>query len=222
MNHNILIYLWFFFYMKTGIYKILNTVNNKVYIGSATHIEKRWRDHKWYLNHNIHHNSHLQSAWNKYGIKVFEFSILLECSIDELLDKEKEYTLKYNSLDNNYGYNVNEPRKIFLNRKCSQEIKELASKRMLGENNPMYGKFGKQHPKFNMKMSEENRKLISDKAKKRRGDDANNSKLTEKDVIEIRDKYKNDKYTQRELSLIYNVTQVTISNIIIKKSWSHI
>ena len=80
----------------TGIYKILNKINNKVYIGSATDIRKRWRDHKWYLNHNIHHNSHLQSSWNKYGVEAFEFTILLECSIDELLEKEKEYTLKYN------------------------------------------------------------------------------------------------------------------------------
>jgi len=38
--------------IKTGIYKILNKINGKVYIGSATDIAKRWRDHKWHLNHN--------------------------------------------------------------------------------------------------------------------------------------------------------------------------
>jgi len=208
--------------IKTGIYKILNNVNNKVYIGSATNIGKRWRDHKWYLNHNKHHNSHLQASWNNYGSDSFEFSILLECSIDELLEKEREYTLKYNSLNNKYGYNVNEPQKIFLERKCSQQAKDLSSQRMLGKNNPMYGKFGKLHPKFKMKMSEENKKLLSDKAKKRRGNDSNHSKLTENDVIEIRDKYKNGNYTQTELSKIYNVVQVTISDIIRRKSWSHI
>jgi group I intron endonuclease len=208
--------------MKTGIYKILNTVNNKVYIGSATHIEKRWRDHKWYLNHDLHHNSHLQSSWNKYGAKVFEFTIILECSIDKLLEKEKEYTLKYNSLDNDYGYNVNEPQKIFLNRKCSQEAKKIASQRMLGKNNPMYGKFGKQHPKYGVKPSEEKRKSLSDKMKKRKGIEANAHKLTENDVIQIRYKYKNDKYTQTELSKLFNITQATISDIIRKKSWSNI
>jgi group I intron endonuclease len=208
--------------MKTGIYKILNKINNKVYVGSATNIRKRWRDHKWYLNHNIHHNSHLQSAWNKYGAESFEFLIVLECSVDILLAKEKEYTIKYNSLNNNYGYNVNEPRKIFLNRKCSEELKKLSSERMSGEKNPMYGKFGNQHPKFEMKMSEENRKIISDKAKKRKGNNSNAHKLTEKDVIEIRREYKDKKYTQTELSGIYNVTQATISGIILKKSWSHL
>jgi group I intron endonuclease len=208
--------------MKSGIYKILNTVNGKVYIGSATDIKKRWRDHKWYLNHNKHHNSHLQSSWNKYGAEIFEFTILLECLVDELLEKEKEYALKYNSLNNICGYNVNEPQKIFLNRKCSQENKDLFSQRMSGENNPMYGKFGKRHPKFKMKMSDENRKIISDKAKQRRGNDSNASKLNENDVIEIRRLYKNKEYTQTELSKTYGVTQATISLIILGKSWSHI
>lgn len=208
--------------MITGIYKILNKVNNKVYIGSATDIRKRWRDHKWYLNHNKHHNSHLQSSWNKYGAEAFEFLVLLECSIDELLEKEKENTLKYDSLNKNFGYNVNEPQKIFLNRKCSQETKNLISQRMSGEKNPMYGKFGNQHPKYGITPSEENRKIVSNKAKKRRGNDSNASKLKECDVIEIRCEYKNKKYTQVELSKIYNVTQATISDIIIRKSWSHI
>jgi group I intron endonuclease len=208
--------------MKTGVYKILNKVNNKVYIGSATFIEKRWRDHKWYLNHNIHHNSHLQLSWNKYGADAFEFTILLECLISELLEKEKEYTLNYNSLNNDYGYNVNEPQKIFLNRKCSELQKEISSQRMLGKNNPMYGKFGDQHPKFNMKMSEENKKIVSDKAKKRRGNDSNAHKLTENDVIEIRRIYKNKECSQTELSKIFNVTQATISDIIIRKSWTNI
>lgn len=32
--------------MITGIYKIKNIVNNKVYIGSAIDVKKRWRDYK--------------------------------------------------------------------------------------------------------------------------------------------------------------------------------
>jgi len=55
--------IWFFYYfcnMITGIYKIRNKQNNKVYIGSAVDIKKRWRDHKWNLKENKHHNPHLQ------------------------------------------------------------------------------------------------------------------------------------------------------------------
>ena len=31
-----------------GVYKILNTINNKVYIGQSIKIEDRWREHKRY------------------------------------------------------------------------------------------------------------------------------------------------------------------------------
>ena len=109
--------------MIAGIYKILNKTNNKVYIGSATNIKKRWRDHKWYLNHNMHHNSHLQSAWNKYGVDNFEFSIIIECTIDELLIKEREFIKTYDTSNNNYGYNVNDPEHTFLNRKHTEKTK---------------------------------------------------------------------------------------------------
>jgi hypothetical protein len=153
---------------------------------------------------------------------VFEFSILLECSINDLLVRETEYVYIHKSKDKSCGYNVNDPKQIFLNRKCRQETKDLISQRMSGENNPMYGKFGKQHPKFEMKMSEKSRKIISDKAKKRKGNDSNAHKLNEDDVILIRYEYENKKHTQTELSKIYNVTQATISSIILKKSWSHV
>jgi group I intron endonuclease len=208
--------------MITGIYSIKNIVNDKVYVGSATDIKKRWRDHKWYLNHNKHHNSHLQSSWNKYGCDAFEFSILHECGVNELLMKETEYIQIHKSKDNSCGYNVNDPKQIFLNRVCPQETKNIQSNRMSGKNNPMYGKFGKEHPKFKMKMSEKNKKIVSDKAKKRVGNNSNAHKLNECDVIEIRCKYRDKIYNQTELSKIYCVTQATISDIIIRKSWSHI
>ncbi|AVH86064.1 hypothetical protein F1_0237 [Escherichia phage vB_EcoM_F1] len=31
--------------MKSGIYQIKNTLNNKVYVGSAKDFEKRWKRH---------------------------------------------------------------------------------------------------------------------------------------------------------------------------------
>jgi len=34
--------------MITGIYKIINKLNNKVYIGQSIDIEKRWEAHKFY------------------------------------------------------------------------------------------------------------------------------------------------------------------------------
>jgi len=53
--------------LNSGIYKILNTVNNKFYIGSAVNLNSRFRTHKANLINNKHPNKHLQAAFNKYG-----------------------------------------------------------------------------------------------------------------------------------------------------------
>ena len=36
--------------IKTGIYKIKNLINNKVYIGSAVNIDRRWSLHQYHLS----------------------------------------------------------------------------------------------------------------------------------------------------------------------------
>jgi len=43
----------------TGIYKITNLDNGKMYVGQAVDINRRWKDHKRLLNKNQHGNSHL-------------------------------------------------------------------------------------------------------------------------------------------------------------------
>jgi group I intron endonuclease len=205
--------------MITGIYKILNKENNKVYIGSATDIKKRWRDHKWYLNHNLHHNSHLQSAWNKYGINNFEFSIIVECNIDELLIKENEFIKRYDSLNNSYGYNVNDPRKIYLGKKCSEETKNKQSKRMLGKNNPMFGKFGVEHPKFNVSPSTTARNKMSVAKIGISTHRRSYCKLTSNDIPDIRRMYNEEKISQPKIAIKYNVCCTTINQIINNKIW---
>lgn len=51
----------------TGIYKITNSIDNTKYIGKSKDIKTRIRKHKYRLTHGIHHNRHLQRAWDKYG-----------------------------------------------------------------------------------------------------------------------------------------------------------
>lgn len=77
--------------MKSGIYSISNTVNGKLYVGSTNNISVRWNKHRALLRHNKHQNTHLQSAWNKYGEESFEFSIIEECSIESLIEREQYF-----------------------------------------------------------------------------------------------------------------------------------
>lgn len=91
--------------MCSGIYMIKNMINNKVYIGQAVNIERRWHDHISELNENKHINTHLQRAWNKYGSNNFIFSIVEKCSEEELNDREIYYIAKYKAHNRKYGYN---------------------------------------------------------------------------------------------------------------------
>lgn len=62
---------------QTGIYQIVNTVNGKKYIGSAVNLGKRKTNHFSKLEKETHPNSHLQSAYNKYGVGAFVFEELI-------------------------------------------------------------------------------------------------------------------------------------------------
>ena len=54
-------------YMESGIYCIINKINNKIYIGQSKNLLKRRKEHKKGLKFGTHHNDHLQKAYNNYG-----------------------------------------------------------------------------------------------------------------------------------------------------------
>lgn len=75
--------------MKSGVYKITNTVTDKIYIGISYDVRARLTIHKRNLRLNKHHSSYLQRSYNKYGLQAFKFEKVLECSIEELLIVEQ-------------------------------------------------------------------------------------------------------------------------------------
>ena len=91
---------------KSGIYMILNTYNNKCYIGSTKNFSKRKYEHFNTLSKNKHHSSHLQKAYNKYGREKFVFVVLEECEVDKLIEREIFWIKLKNSINSDYGYNM--------------------------------------------------------------------------------------------------------------------
>lgn len=85
--------------MSIGIYKIENLTDGKIYIGQSVHIEIRW------MEHCRGNKTLIDKIISKEGKNNFTFSILEECSIEDLNEKEQYYIKKYNSLVPN-GYNV--------------------------------------------------------------------------------------------------------------------
>lgn len=90
--------------MVSGIYCIENTIDKKRYIGKSVNIPKRWREHKSLLRKGCHHNRHLQSAWNLYGEKAFNFKVLEYAEPKKLDELEITYISEYKAFGEK-GYN---------------------------------------------------------------------------------------------------------------------
>jgi len=92
----------------SGIYKIRNLVNNKVYIGQSKNLKERKKQHFSALRGNKHWNKILQYSWNKHSEENFRFEIIKYAPEHELDDLEKHCALMYNAHDRDFGYNIAE------------------------------------------------------------------------------------------------------------------
>ena len=110
----------------TGIYKIENLVNYKVYIGQSVDIEGRWYSHIHDLNDGTHQNKHLQNAWNKYGSESFIFTILEECEEEKLTEREQYWIDYYGGVNSDNNYNNREAgNKGHLSQKTKERLREI-------------------------------------------------------------------------------------------------
>lgn len=85
--------------MSIGIYKIENVNTGKIYIGQSVHIETRWKEHCRTSK------TLIDKAIQLEGKNNFTFSILEECDVSQLDEREQYYIAKYNTIYPN-GYNV--------------------------------------------------------------------------------------------------------------------
>jgi group I intron endonuclease len=76
---------------KGGIYKISNTIDERIYIGSTNNFQKRYNDHKKKLSIQTHANKYLQAFCNKYGSDALLFEILTICKNGCLLYSEQYF-----------------------------------------------------------------------------------------------------------------------------------
>lgn len=104
------------------IYKIINDINNKVYIGQTTlKIKDRFYQHiNSAQNNKI--NTHLYSAMRKYGTEHFQIQLIEEVD-DNLLSKREQYWIKYyNSYKAGYNSTIGGEGYVLYNR---EEIYKL-------------------------------------------------------------------------------------------------
>lgn len=91
------------------IYKIINSIDDKLYIGKCTkglrRIVEHFRDYK--NPKKQYRGKLLYRAMNKHGVDNFKWEILCVCdSLCDLDQKEKEYIQLYQSNNAVFGYNL--------------------------------------------------------------------------------------------------------------------
>lgn len=87
-------------YAQSGIYAIVNKINGKRYIGSASNIRNRWYAHQMLLRNGNHHSIHLQRAWSKYGENNFSFIVVEYCDKSALIQREQYH---FNTMQPEYN-----------------------------------------------------------------------------------------------------------------------
>jgi hypothetical protein len=78
---------------RTGIYAIRNKITGERYVGKATDVAKRWREHRDELARGTAHSPELQAAWRQYGTGNFVFEVLEDCAV-RLLEEREDFHMR--------------------------------------------------------------------------------------------------------------------------------
>jgi group I intron endonuclease len=177
------------------LYKITNTINNKLYIGQAKNIKHRWGSHRSEAASDSP-TMIIHRAMKKHKIENFLFEVIAMCiGLNNSNFLETELIKQYEShISTKKGYNVlwggnNAPKPEIFKQKMSKIFKG---------------------------------KHLSVETEFKRGADHNGAKLTEEQVLEIARLNKTNKYTHQEIADKFGVSRLAINAITNGYHWSHI
>lgn len=138
------------------VYIIVNTKNNKMYIGSTVNYHNRRLSHINGLRGNYHDNRLLQEDFNKYGEDAFKISVIKETySEKERYELEETIIQKYRTFENGYNLTTDGRGRYII----TEETREKMRKNTQGKNNPFYGK----------SHTDKTKEILSKKARERTG-----------------------------------------------------
>lgn len=108
---------------ESGIYILWNTINDKIYVGSAKDFSSRLRRHFSMLRNGNHTNSHLRNASLKYGVDSFIWLIQEIVEDPEKLLEREEFWIKELKPE----YNLTEVSPTMLGFKHTEESRKKMS-----------------------------------------------------------------------------------------------
>ena len=126
-----------FHYLRnvSGVYRIRNIINGKIYIGSAVCLYQREAKHFSELKRGSHANNGLQNAYNKYGkdALVFEPIELMAFSDKEfLIEREQHFLDTLTPWKKKIGYNIRKVAHSNAGIPLSEEAKKKLSASITG------------------------------------------------------------------------------------------
>lgn len=218
------------------VYCVENKINGQLYIGKSSNPRYRWSVHKTIakggpqIYKDRYHYFH--KGLSKYGSENFILFILEAFSNEEEATQSEIYWIAYLKSQNIKLYNITKGGDGVSGLKHTEKSKNLMRQnhvyksgsehhmfgkthtiearnkiskahtgKYVGNNNPMFGKFGILAPAFG-----------------RKGDKHPNTKISNIDLIILKQEIDSGKFTLTELSKKYNVSVATISNIKNKKA----
>ena len=183
----------------SGIYKIINKINNHYYVGSSINIytsRGRFASHVRNLNRGTHHNDYLQNAWNKYGVSNFDFIMIEEILPEKLREVEQQYLTLSSSDDKCYNLNFDSYSPIKLSDYSKKKISEKSKERGISNN-------------CRKSVIKENHKRIG-----------NNHPFSDKTIYTFKNIFTNNVFygTRLELCKTYNIKSSNLCRLL-KEPW---
>ncbi len=133
-----------------GIYKIWFENSSftpdggyKLYVGLGI-LARRRSEHLIYLKKNLHFNSLLQRAFNKYGLDNFRFEVIEECVEDKLDEREIYWIAQFKCNNREFGYNFTSGGQ---RTTMNEEARQKKSESMKGNKNGV-GRIVPEHAKI--------------------------------------------------------------------------
>lgn len=216
---------------ECGVYKLINLVNGKIYVGSTKDLYERKWQHFNDLKRNKHYNTYLQNSWNKYKEENFKFEVIEYIEdINLLLEREQYWINFYNVIDKKYGYNIQPIAGSNLGSKLTEKHKEKIRNSHYGirpseetKRKQSKAREGKVSNRKGCVLTEETKiKISNNKKGTQNGENNPFSKLTDKNVLQIKEMLLKGEKSQTEIAELFDISISSVSLIKRGKTWTHI
>ena len=190
-----------------------------MYIGSSCDLNKRYYTHVGLLRKDRHSNKHLQRSWNKYGEYNFKFSVIEYVdNNNDLIIREQYWMDELQAFHPSTGYNIRKIASSNLGLIFSKEARIRMSISQTGRKHSIetLRKLSLCKRKENLSQSTLDKYSLAN-----RGENGHNTKLTDNDVISIKQMLIH-KESRGKLAILFDVSRQLIDQIAEGKIWTHV